>query len=115
MTSNPPPGDGIAIFAPGHARLTVGEAIRLAGGHDPLCSKLIVAQAGEDGKPVFSMDAEVHARVIHYGDDEDACVKITGIMPHSPAQARVRAACYQLAADIADAANQLARATGKEG
>jgi hypothetical protein len=79
-------------------------------GGDPSCTQLAVTAVDELGKPLFGLDAELIARQVRFGQDDDAKVSIGGISSHSPETALIRIAAYQLAAAIAAAANAAARA-----
>ena len=60
----------------------------------------------ERGEAVFGVHADVYGIGTAFGGEmEPAIVQIGGLSAHSPDIARVRIACYQLAVQLADAAN----------
>jgi len=100
--------DDIVIYANflfRQAQVSLSEAISLAGDPGPVLTNLVISPADSEGQSLFPASATVYpgsARHqveprIHGGNHE----------MHSPAEARLRITCHQLAADIAEAAMHL--------
>ena len=105
--------DGTAITDGHGERLTLEEAVRITGGHDPLRTYVNVTAEEEDGTVIPRTKARVLARKPEYGEDAQVSTPLTG--ERTTAVARRGLACYQLAIEIAETVNEAAALAARSG